>query len=723
MADNVVNTIFRFVADRQANRRLLQEMDKVDKAYDDQRKAAEKTAQAVSDLEEAQAKQAREARKASEASVRAAKEQSELVGDVASRTSQLSGAVAGLGAVGGQRLMIAADILDAAEAARLLQAEFPAMISQLAGARSQILLFGGIGAAFGGAMLALNEYNKRKKEEKRLLEETRQGVRDYVNELIEFNTFLVDASQEQIQERITTEQKALDGLIATRGDIQSEFDDMLAQLVADYGEFFPELADLDIEDPDFDVSTVEDLVSAMGIANMMTAEQTEDLKLQTTALGELGEQYDDINEKIDDQSEALERLGANILPTAQVLNKTSDVMFDAGSAGRLVTNTLSNMTGGLIDGAAAMSKVGEVSERALSEVADKREEENDALAETIELESQRVDVIGQGAAVIAKAEQQRLDVIEEAAREIAEVERETANKRTEITAKTERDISDLAKDFTQKRIDDETEHQERIASLTDEFNRDNQRALEDFQRDQRRAQEDHRDSLLDAAGRLDAVAILNEQRGFSQSQKRAKEDFKTEQKQRKEDFKIRLRDENDAFKRERQQAQRAYRERERDLRDNLSRQLRDLNIAQSQEMARIRSHQIRRITEIDRALENELRALTGYTQAELMIRDEHYTQMLEQLQAFVSEANATADQLVTPGTTGGGEGGGIVGAVGQFPAQIGGMAPASIGPAALASPMAMQAPVNQFNGMDRLTPGQIRNVVRIVNDEMARALA
>ncbi|MHC4121920.1 MAG: hypothetical protein ACYSWO_31015 [Planctomycetota bacterium] len=158
--------------------------------------------------------------------------------------------------------MIAADILDAAEAARLLQAEFPAMISQLAGARSQLLLFGGIGAAFGGAMLALNEYNKRKEEEKRLLEETRQGVRDYVNELIEFN----------IQEQITTEQKALDGLIATRGDIQSEFDDMLAQLVADYGEFFPELADLDIEDPDFDVSTVEDLVSAMGIANMMTAQ-------------------------------------------------------------------------------------------------------------------------------------------------------------------------------------------------------------------------------------------------------------------------------------------------------------------------------------------------------------------------------------------------------------------------------------------------------------------
>ncbi|MHC4121921.1 MAG: hypothetical protein ACYSWO_31020 [Planctomycetota bacterium] len=78
---------------------------------------------------------------------------------------------------------------------------------------------------------------------------------------------------------------------------------------------------------------------------MMTAEQTEDLKLQTTALGELGEQYDDISEKIDNQNDALERLGANILPTTQVFDKASDVMFDAGSAGRLVTNTLSDMTG------------------------------------------------------------------------------------------------------------------------------------------------------------------------------------------------------------------------------------------------------------------------------------------------------------------------------------------------------------------------------------------
>jgi hypothetical protein len=29
---------------------------------------------------------------------------------------------------------------------------------------------------------------------------------------------------------------------------------------------------------------------------------------------------------------------------------------------------------------------------------------------------------------------------------------------------------------------------------------------------------------------------------------------------------------------------------------------------------------------------------------------------------------------------------------------------------------------NNFSGMDRLTPGQIRNVVKIINDEMLGAL-
>lgn len=737
MANNVVDTIFRFVADRQATNRLLGEMDKIDRAYEDQAKAAKQTEQAVEDLEDAQKKSAEAARKASDASIRAAKEQSELVGDVASRTSQLSGAIAGLGAVGGQRLMIAADILDAAEAARLLQSEFPAMISQMAGARKQLLLFGGIGVAFGAAMLALNEYNKRKEEEKRLLEETRQGVRDYVNELIELNIFLVDATQAEIKARAAEEQKVLDGLVTTRGDIENEFNDMLLALVEQYGDTLPEeissrLSEIDIDDPSFRV--LENILSSLEVAGAITEEQEKDIRHQLAALGELGVQYDDINGKIEKQNEALEDLGENLTPDFWS-NLFSDAKLKAGDLKGLFSGAFGDLLDVATENAEAAAMIAGTSSGLLEDVAGKREEENAAIVETIKLEAARVDVVGAGAELIAKAEIKRAEIARETAESILNIQRETDAKRAKLITDNAANLSDLTAKFGSDRSKLEQEHHADIAELANDFQADSLRDLQDFQRERERAEEDHRDTLLDAAGRLDAIAILNERRSFSKETRRADEDFKTEQERREKEFKEKLKQSDLAFKQEQQQLARNFTKRHAELRDSLARELNELRTAHRRRIADIRTNAQQRIAEVNAGLERELRALTGFTQQEVAIRDEHYRIMEEQLARFVGEANTIVSGLNAGAGlgTGGGEGGGpSVAAVGQFP-----LASSSAAPSPLASPMAMMPPVarsvsttnnmpqvtNTFNGMDRLTPGQIRNVVKIVNDEMVRAMA
>ncbi|MHC4121919.1 MAG: hypothetical protein ACYSWO_31010 [Planctomycetota bacterium] len=85
MADNVINTIFRFANDRQATNQLLRDNARIDDSLQDIDESAERLEDAYSDMERAATRSAKAQREASEVSIRAAKEQSELVRGVNSR--------------------------------------------------------------------------------------------------------------------------------------------------------------------------------------------------------------------------------------------------------------------------------------------------------------------------------------------------------------------------------------------------------------------------------------------------------------------------------------------------------------------------------------------------------------------------------------------------------------------------------------------------------------
>jgi hypothetical protein len=729
----------------------MQEMGRIDDAFNDQTKSANKTEDAINDLEDAQVRAAKASREASEASIRAAREQSELFGDVASRTGQLSGAFAGLGAVGGQRLMIAADLFDVVEAGQLLRAELPALGKQLVtnagGVKNLALQLGTMAAVTGALILAYRAASSATAE-------TRKEVERYISiqrELAQVQTegLTTDEIKSQIEEleRVqmarNAEIKALEAerderlKNMTRLQLAGEIiGGPLNQGIDDLNDRLNELA----TESEIAAASIEKLEGALTTEQRVTEEIRADIldrfdaEMEYQRLLETGT-AEGVQKRIDaiEKELALNQAMVDELEPLQLAtqNFTEDLAMFEGN----ISNLQSEME--LLNSVIGQLEIKE-GLQGIADSAANIASEGKALEELDLGGGERVDAIAEGAKLIADAEGKRLDVARETAQKIVDVEAQTATKRADLIASTGRKLSDLQSDFAQEQADAERDYRDTIAEITRDFQADSAQDLEDFQRDQSRAMEDHRDNMLDAAGRLDAVAILDEQRNFAKEQKRAGEDFKTEQKRRQKEFKTRLKDEENAFKKERQQAVRNYRERERDLRDSLNRQLADLNTAHNREIAELRGHQAQRLSEIDNALDAELRELTGFTQDETTIRDDHYAQMLVTLQAFVDEANATVAQLDG--------GGGAVGApsssgttsvaVGQFPLSAGIRAPSGIA-SPLASSMAMMPPVSRsvntttnapsvqanFTMPDFITPGMARNLARIVVDTLKREIA
>jgi hypothetical protein len=85
----------------------------------------------------------------------------------------------------------------------------------------------------------------------------------------------------------------------------------------------------------------------------------------------------------------------------------------------------------------------------------------------------------------------------------------------------------------------------------EEYNIEEMRRQKDFNLERQRAEMDHRKSILDAAARLDALAIIQEQRQFAIDDKRARQDFDKETKRNQENFDLQQRIANENFRRQR----------------------------------------------------------------------------------------------------------------------------------------------------------------------------
>lgn len=185
----------------------------------------------------------------------------------------------------------------------------------------------------------------------------------------------------------------------------------------------------------------------------------------------------------------------------------------------------------------------------------------------------------------------------DAGKQILDAERDFGRQRAEAIRAYNLDIAREEEDFTRQRARQQRDYeaaivrvirdaQEREANIRADLDRQigdarseaNKRLLkvdQDFAKQRERALRDHSDRLLDAAGRLDAKAIYEEQRNFARQQKDAEEAHEDQRKEIQESLQERIDQQRKAAERQLEEARKADRQRLDDMRAALEQQRAD----------------------------------------------------------------------------------------------------------------------------------------------------
>lgn len=130
---------------------------------------------------------------------------------------------------------------------------------------------------------------------------------------------------------------------------------------------------------------------------------------------------------------------------------------------------------------------------------------------------------------------------------IADVYKERARAESKAAADLARSNSQARADSDERIADARKDSVERLVELEEDYNKDRERALAD-----------HRDKLMSAAGRLDAIAILEERKRFARESKDAKDAHDEQRSDLQEQLDERIDDENQALVKSIRQAQEAH---------------------------------------------------------------------------------------------------------------------------------------------------------------------
>lgn len=198
-------------------------------------------------------------------------------------------------------------------------------------------------------------------------------------------------------------------------------------------------------------------------------------------------------------------------------------------------------------------------------------------------------------------------------------------------------------------------HEEQKQSRV-EFYRNEQKATEDFLLAQVRARQDHEYRLQDAAARLDALGVIQEQRQYSIDKQRAEEDFQRTRNQAKAEFKVQEKQREDNFKKQQAQAADQFRRQqtaaEQQFRKQQERERQHFNQQLADQAA---SYNAQRQMAIDQYRTQMNLQLQYQNWSESQIAS-YYGRLQAQLQAFI--AGAQVPETVLDWDGGQGDGGG-----------------------------------------------------------------
>jgi len=710
MADRNVDVKFRYLTDKSATNQLLRDQDKIEQGYEQIADAAKQTAKAQTELEHTGRRVASAQKDATDAQIRMARESAGIYGDVASRTGALSGLASSLGgtAVGG-RLMIAADILDATEAAKSLTAEFPAMIRQIGLATPQAAA---AAVAIGALVVAVGMLAKEAMES---AAETQRVVKARIDAIKNYHLEAMTATADDAKAKLQALQSERSALLSTRADLeieQKKFEQANARSVTALVITADKLgvANSGWEDINQSIKDTNAQLEQNKTATELWTQTLKDNELATRAAqsaaefkmlweaaGQEAAQYvtdqtelnelmnlsaDEANKRIADTRQQLADLRnapgleewlsqiQNTLDTGQPIRmlgmdffaedieELADTLSAAGDPiGALIKQyiDLQNREKLLTDTVLPLIQARDKEQKVVEKFHLSLGNVVDVLAQTANGIIDTAQQMQSGAAIIAKAEYEREQVAVQTQADSLASEEKYQDERTAATADFEQSRADVEASYRDERTSIITEHQDAVADIEESYRDDQRRAAADFRRDQRRALEDHNDRLRDAGARLDAWAVLDENRSFTKDQRRAKEDFETAQKERQREYQQQLRDEQKAFADRLRQADQNHQRELQRLQQQYNQRMQQLDAAQRAELARIQQAGQQRQQAIDAQAQRELQQLFGFQTQEYTVKQAHYAALLAQLQTWAAQAqsavNAATSAAASSGTS------------------------------------------------------------------------
>lgn len=191
---------------------------------------------------------------------------------------------------------------------------------------------------------------------------------------------------------------------------------------------------------------------------------------------------------------------------------------------------------------------------------------------------------------------------------------------------------DLARNIAQAQADSV----ERVAEVREDSGERLAEIEAKFARDREKRERDHRDTLMDAAGRLDAKAVYEAQRNFARQETEAKEAHDEQRNDLKAQLQERLDQESDSLDKSIRQQQDAHQRRLDEQAENDRLRIQEMKDAFAEQIAQ---EDVERGIMLDRRLEDHNAALLEMERAQ----GERLIQMREQEAEALAEANKAYD--------------------------------------------------------------------------------
>lgn len=164
------------------------------------------------------------------------------------------------------------------------------------------------------------------------------------------------------------------------------------------------------------------------------------------------------------------------------------------------------------------------------------------------------------ATIEANFNRQRERATEDFERNRAHIEEDFNRQRTQQQRDFAKQQRDSVTTFNREQAQAAQEFEEGRRKAVEDNRKEDIKRLQDFQRERERAEQDHRQRLLEAVGRLDATAVLQELQGFNRDSSRAGEDFSRETSERQRQLDEQLTQERQHFQEQQQQRTAQFRE-------------------------------------------------------------------------------------------------------------------------------------------------------------------